>query len=331
MSYDQFYLGWREEDTHGTSKVTGAGDTAYLLGSTVENTPLPDPEWDYYEAPPDWGTRTTSSLTKTIPTVTTPAFVFLPHNALPLYWTLGDSATAATVHTLTAATQASGVIAELPSTTLHAERIDSGGVLTDWVTQYTGLRVLIGRFFCGDDHPELTASMAWLGLKAADQAFALTSKPADVPGTHTAPLHYLWPGCTHKYDSSTLEGVTYWEIAINNGTHTVPGGYGSKWPSAVYQGRHQKVTLTVRYDPQVETLHADLLATTVPVGKDWEFEFVRDATDDKLKFTCTTSSTVKHTVPHPLHAGDFMVELTAVVTSLTVTATDQIAASFYGD
>jgi len=330
MSYDQFYLGWREEDAHGTSKITGVGDTAYLLGSTVENTPLPDPEWDYYEAPPLWGTRTTSNLVKTVPRVTTPAFVFLPHNAIPIYWTLGDSATVGTVHTLAAASQVAGVIADLPSTTFHAERIDSGGVLTDWVTQYTGLRVLLGRFFCGDAHPELTASMAWMGLTATKQAFALTTKPADVTGTY-AVKHYKWPGSTHKYDSATVEGVTYWEIAINNATHTVPGGYGSKWPSAVYQGRHQKVTLTVRYDPQVLTLHDDLLATTVPAGKDWEFEFVRHATDDKLKFTCTTSSTVKHPVPHPVHAGEFEIELVAAVTSLTVTATDQIAASFYGD
>jgi hypothetical protein len=331
MSYDQFYLGWREEDTHGTSKITGAGDTAYLLGTTVENTPLPDPEWDYYAAPPDWGTRTTSNLVKTVPKVTTGAFVFCPHNALPLYLTLGDSATAATVHTLTAATQTAGIIPPLPSTTLHAERLDSGGVLTDWVTQYPGLRVLVGRFFCGDEHPELTCSMAWMGLTPAKQAFVLTSKPTDVPGTHTAPLHYLWPGSTYKYDGSTLEGVTYWEIAVNNNLHVIPGNYGAKYPSAVYQGRHQKVTLTVRYDPQVLTLHDDLLATTVPAGKNWEFEFVRDATDDKLKFTCTTAATVKHTVPHPNHAGDFMVELDAAVTSLTVTATDQIAAAFYGD
>ena len=331
MSYDQFYLGWREEDTHGTSKITGAGDAAYLFGSTVETTPLPDPDWEYYEAPPAWGTRTTSSLTKTVPKVLTSAFVFLPHNAVPVWWALGASSTAATVHTLTAASQASGVIPQLPSITMHAERLDSGGVLTDWVTQYTGLRNLAARFFVGDDHPELTASMAWLGLQASDQAFALTSKPADVTGTHTTPNHYLWPGCSHKYDSTTIEGVTYWEIAINNGSHAIPGGYGSKWPSAVYQGRHQKITLTVRYDPQVETLHADLLATTVPVGKDWEFEFVRHATNDKLKFTCTTSSTVRHPVPHPVHAGEFQTELVAAVTSLTVLATDQIASSVYGE
>ena len=330
MSYDQFYLGWREEDTHGTSKITDAADTAYLFGTTTENTPLPDPQWEVYEAPPAWGARTTSNLVKTVPQVLTSTFAFAPHNAVPLYWTLGDSATVGTVHTLAAATQSSVIIPQLPSITMHAERIDSGAVLTDWCTQYTGMRVLAARFYTGDDEPTLTSTMALTGLQASKQAFVLTSKPADVTGTHTAPLHYLWPGCTHKYDSNTIEGVTYWEVAINNGLHVIPGNYGSKWASAVYQGRHQKIALTVRYDPQVLTLHDDLLATTVP-SADWEFEFVRDATDDKLKFTCTTATTRQHTVPHPVHAGQFEVELNAVVTSLTVTATDQIAGSVYGD
>jgi hypothetical protein len=330
MSYDQFYLGWREEDTHGTSKVTGAGDTAYKVGTVAENCFMPDPTWQLLRVSPDWGTRTTKELIKTRASVASETFAFLPHNALPVYWALGDSATAATVHTLTAATQASGVIADLPSVTFHAERIDSASVLTDWVTQYAGMRCNIARFFCGDDAPQLTAIMGWMGISATDQAFALTSKPADVTGTHTAPNHYLWPGCTHKYDSSTLEGVTYWEIAIHNNISVVPPDYGSKYPSAVYQGAHQTIDLTVRYRPQVETLHADLLATTVP-AKDWEFEFVRDATDDKLKFTCTTASTITHPTPIPNDAGDFEIELSAAVTSLTVTATDQIAASFYGD
>jgi hypothetical protein len=331
MAYDTFYLGWADETTHGTSLVTGAGDTAYKFGSTTDNTPLPDPNWQFLREVPDWGERKTSNLLKTVPTVTTSAFAFLPNNAVPCYWALGKSSTAATVHTITAQSQASGTIAQLPSLTFHAERLDSAAVLTDWVTQYTGMRNLATRFFCGDDDPELTCVMAWLGLKATDQAFALTTKPANVTGTHTSPIHYLWPGCTHKYDSTTIEGVTHWEIAIENGTHTVPGDYGSKWPSAVYQGRHQQITLTVRYRPQVETLHADLLATTVPAGKDWEFEFVRDATDDKLKFTCSTTSTVVHPVPHPNTAGEFEVELTAIVTNLTVTATDQINATFYGE
>ena len=334
MAYDTFYLGWREEDTHGTSKITGAGDTAYLVGSVTENTPLPDPDWSVNLAPPAWGTRTTSSITKTVPTVTTTAFAFLPHNAIPVWWALGKSSTAGTVHTLTAQSQASGTIAQLPSITLHAERLDAGAVLSDWVTQYTGLRNVAARFFVGDDDPELTAIMSWLGLQASDQAFALTSKPANPTGTHTSPQHYLWGSCSCKFgatgSTATIEGVTYWEIGIQNGTHAIPGGYGSKWASAVYQGRHQTIELVVRYRPQVETLHADLLATTVSTN-DWEFEFVRDATDDKLKFTCTTAPTVTHKVPQPNNAEEFEIELRANVESLTVEATDQIASTFYGE
>jgi hypothetical protein len=124
--------------------------------------------------------------------------------------------------------------------------------------------------------------------------------------------------------------VSHWEIRINNNTESVPGDYGSKWASAVYQGRHQQIELNVKYRPLVETIHADLLATTVP-SKDWEFEFVRDATDDKLKFTCTTASTRTHPVPHPAQKDGFEMEFTAAVKSLTVVATDQIAAAFYGD
>lgn len=330
MAYDTFYLGWREEDTHGTSKITGAGDTAYLVGSVASNCFMPDPEWNILRVPPDWGERVTKELIKTQAYVPTEAFAFIPHNAIPVWWALGKSSTAGTVHTLTAQSQSAGVIAQLPSVTFHAERLDSGAVLTDWVTQYKGMRCNVARFFCGDNDTALTAVMSWMGTAAADAAFDLTTKPVDATGTHTSPLHYLWGGCTHKYDGTTIEGVTYWEISITNDTHAIPGDYGSKFPKAVYQGPHQTIDLTVRYRPQVETLHADLLATTVP-AKDWVFEFVRDATDDKLKFTCTTASTRRHPVPHPSAADTFEVEFTAAVTSLTVEATDQIADTFYGE
>jgi hypothetical protein len=167
-------------------------------------------------------------------------------------------------------------------------------------------------------------------MSAAKQAFSLTNKPADVTGTYTSPNHYLWNGSTHKYDGTTVEGVSYWELRVQNGTFAAAPTYGSKYPSAVYQGGHQEVELTVRYRPIVTTLHDDLLATTVP-SKNWTFEFVRHATDDKLLFTCTTAATTKHPVPNPMHAGEFEVELTAAVTSLTIAATDQIAASNYGE
>jgi hypothetical protein len=40
---------------------------------------------------------------------------------------------------------------------------------------------------------------------------------------------------------------------------------------------------------------------------------------------------VKHQVPHPVDAGQFAVELDADVVSLTVAATDGIAAAAYGE
>jgi hypothetical protein len=325
MAYDTFYLGWAYETTHGTSLIANAGSTAYKVGSVTDNILLPDPEWDLLEVAPDAQTRTTKELIKTRARPVAEAFAFLPHNGLPFYWALGDSSTAGTVHTLTASSTA-----ELPSLTFHAERLDSAAVLSDWVTQYTGMRNLITRVFCGDDHPELTTVMGWLGTSVADTAFALTSKPSDVTGTHTSPLHYLWTGSTHTYDGNSIEGITYWEIAIENGTHAAPPDYGSVYPSAVYQGPHQKVYLTVRYTPQEQTLHDDLLTSTVP-NKNWEFEFVRDATDDKLKFTCTTATTISHRTMVPSNAGEHELEFRSAITSLTVTVTDQINASFYGD
>jgi len=328
-AYDLFYLGWAKETTPGTSTILNAAGTAYLFGSTVENTPLPDPDWETDEYQ-DWGSRASSSVGKTVPTLTTTVFSFLPHNALPVWFAIGKSATLGTVHTLTAATQSSGIIPDLPSLTFHAERLDSGAVLTDWVTQYKGMRNVAARFLCGDDDPELTAIMGWTGMSAAKQAFKLTNKPADVTGTYTTPLHYQWGSCTHKYDGTTVEGVTHWEIIVENGTHAIPPQYGSQWPEAVYQGGHQSVRLLVRYKPQVLTLHDDLLAQAVP-SKNWTFEFVRHAANDKLLFTCTTAGTIRHQIPHPVHAGEFAVELEAIVTNLTVTATDQIAASAYGE
>jgi len=117
---------------------------------------------------------------------------------------------------------------------------------------------------------------------------------------------------------------------VENGTHAIPGQYASKYPAAIYQGDHQTVTLKARFRPQVLTLHDDLLATTVPAAN-WVFTIVRSAGVDQLVFTCTTAPTVKHQVPHPVDAGQFEVELEADVVSLTVAATDGIAAAAYGE
>ena len=329
-AYDLFYLGWAKETTPGTSLIVNAASTAYLFGSITDNAPLPDPEWTTLRVHPAQGTRTTTSLHKLQALPTTTAFGFLPHNALPIWMALGKSSTAGAVHTITAATAVAGIVPQLPSITLHAERLDSGAVLSDWVTQYAGCRVAGARFYMGDDAPELTCVLGWMGRSATKMAFKLTNKPADYTGTLTSPLHYLWGDCTVTYDGVAIQGITHWEISVENGTHAIPGQYASKYPAAIYQGDHQTVTLKVRYRPQVLTLHDDLLATTVP-AKNWVFTIVRSAGVDQIVFTCTTAATTKHPVPHPVTAGEFEMELEADVVSLSVAATDGIAAAAYGE
>ena len=330
MGYDTFYLGWAAEATEGTSTITGVGDTAYIWGSVDQSTPLFEPEWAFVEVPSDWGERKTSEVLKTVPKVYANAFAFLPRNGIPFYYLMGKSSTAGTVHTLTTQTQSSGVIAELPTLTFHAERIDSAASLSDWSTQYKGMKNAGGRIFCGDDHPTLTCSFGWLGMSVADPAFVLTSKPANPTGTHTAPQHYLWSSSTHKYDSATVEGVMYWEITVQNGTYSVPPQYGDTWVHAVHQGAKQTVGLSVTYRPTAQTLHDSLLAKAVP-GKNWEFEFVRDATDDKLKFTCTNVAPISGPLRQPVTADEFVYQIDYRVEYLTVTVTDQINQSFYGE
>jgi hypothetical protein len=330
MGYDKFYLGWNYETIHGTTVINDAADTAYTLGSIASNCFLPAGPWDTTRLPPDWGERKTSGIIKTGLTPRTEACAFLPRNAIPFYWLMGDSSTAGTVHTIDAASQASGVIPELPSLCFHAERVDTAAVLTDWRTGWRGMRTTGARIFCGDDDPELTCVFGFMGMTIAKDTFSLTTKPANPSGTHTSPRHYLWAGSTHKYDGTTIAGVTGWEITVNNNTFASPPDYGEVTPSAVHQGGHQTVDLSLTYIPVVETLQDDYEATTVP-AKDWEFEFVRHATNDKLKFPLTTAGTVDHGVPVPNSAGEFEVTATAVIESMTVTATDQIAGSFYGD
>jgi hypothetical protein len=332
MAYDTFYLGWAAEATEGTSTITGAGDTAYLWGSIAENTPLFDPDWDTLRIEPDYGERKTSSLLKTVPTVGAQAFAFLPHNGIPFYYVMGKSSTAGTVHTLTTQSQSSGVIAELPTLSFHAERLDSAAVLSDWATQYKGMKNAAARIYVGDDAPTLTCVFGWLGLSAADPAFVLTTKPSYPTGTHTSPPHYLWAGSTTKYGTTpaAVAGVTGWELRINNGTYTVPPQYGDTWPSAIYQGPHQTIELDVSYHPQAQTLHDDLLTKTHQ-SKDWEFEFVRNATDDKLKFYCTDAELTSMPIVQPVEAGGFVTKATFAVTTLTITVTDQINQSFYGE
>lgn len=331
MGWDKFYLGWKAEATHGTTTLTAAGDTAYKIGSIADNCFLPSLDWQTEEAPPDWGTLTTSEIIKTKQDLRTEACAFLPHNGVPFYWLMGDSATAGTAHTLKAATESSGIIPDLPSICFHAERVDSAaGGLTDFRTGWAGMRTSGARIMCGDNNPLLTVQMGWLCTSVAKDNFSLTNKPADVPGTHTTPNTYLWNGSTHKYDGNTIEGVKNWEIHVRNGTFAAPSDYGSTKPSAVHQGSHKTVELKLTYTPVVETFQDDLEATSVP-AKDWVFEFVRHATDDKLKFTLATAATVAHAVPVPSDAGGFNIDLVAQITDLTILVTDQIAAAFYDD
>jgi hypothetical protein len=282
------------------------------------------------EHPSDFEARKTSDITKTIPTVYANSFAFLPRNGIPFYYLMGKSSTAATVHTLTTQTATSGIIAELPSLTFHAERLDSASVLSDWATQYKGMKNAAGRILCGDANPTLTCAFGWLGMSVADPAFVLTSKPANPTGTHTAPAHYLWAGSTHKYDSSTVNGVTQWEISVDNGTYSIPPQYGDTWVHAVHQGKKQTVGLTVEYRPDADTLHTDLLAKALP-SKDWEFEFVRHATDDKLKFTCKDVAPITGPVMHPVSADEFVYKIEYRVEYLEIVVTDQINQSFYGE
>lgn len=188
------------------------------------------------------------------------------------------------------------------------------------------------RIFVGDEAPTLTCVFGWLGLSAADPAFVLSSKPANVTGTHTSPLHYLWTGCTHKYGTTpaTVEGVTGWELRITNGTYTIGPQYGDTWPSAIYQGPHQTIELDVTYRPQAQTLHDDLLTKALG-SKDWEFEFVRDATDDKLKFTCKDVGLIDHPLIQPVEPSGFVTKASFIVTYLEIEVTDQINQSFYGE
>ena len=330
MGYDTFYLGWAAEATEGTSTITGVGDTAYIWGSVDQSTSLFEPEWGYVEAPADFGERKTSEIYKTTPKVFGNAFSFLPRNGIPFYYAMGKSSTAGTVHTLTTQSAASGVISELPTLTFHAERLDSAASLSDWSTQYKGMKNVVARVMCGDDAPTLTCSFGWLGMSVADPGFVLTSKPSNPTGTHTSPLHYLWSGSSHKYDSATVNGVTHWEIIVDNGTYSIPPQYGDTWASAVHQGPKQTVALSVQYRPDAQALHDSLLAKAVP-SKDWEFEFVRDATDDKLKFTCKNVAPVAGPLVHPVSADEFVYKLEYRVEYLQITVTDQINQSFYGE
>jgi hypothetical protein len=333
MGYDTFYLGWAAETTEGTSLITGAGDTAYIWGSVAENTPLFDPVWATEEPIPDYGERyQAAELTKTIPSTGGQAFAFLPRNGIPFYYVMGKSSTAATVHTLTTQSQSSGVIAELPTLTFHAERIDSDSVLSDWSTQYKGMKNAAARIFVGDDTPTLTCVFGWVGMSVADPAFVLTSKPSNPTGTYTAPGHYNWPSSTHKYGTTpaTVEGVTGWELRVTNGTYAIPPQYGDTFAHAVYQGAKQLIELDVTYRPQAQTLHDDLLSKSTQ-SKDWEFEFVRHATDDKLKFYCHNAVLIDHPTIQPVSADGFVTKATFRLSQLTITVTDQINASFYGE
>jgi hypothetical protein len=122
----------------------------------------------------------------------------------------------------------------------------------------------------------------------------------------------------------------HWEITVTNGTYSVPPQYGDTWVHAVHQGPKQTVGLKVRYRPDAQTLHDSLLAKAVP-SKDWEFEFTRHATDDKLKFTCKNVAPIVGPLKHPVDAGDFEYEIEYRVEYLEVVVTDQINQSFYGE
>ena len=319
MSYTSFQDSYALETTYGTSTITAAGDTTYLLGVIRERATHPTPRFTAQYSSSAIGAREPAAdgISKS-DAVYQGNWTVILQNGVPLWLAMGASSTAATVHTITPA--------YIPSITLQSDRKGSG---TDWGVQYTG--VMCSRFKLMDDRsvPGLIAVIDWVAQKASDPGFVLTSTPALPTTATTGPYYEL---VTATYDGTNIDGMTGFEFTIDPGLNALVGQWWlagvdqSHIPIAYVENFVRKYSLTLKMHPSSDVMWDDGIARYN--SKDMVFKWQKSA-DDYIQITMTDVQILFSETTTP--KGDLNEVYECVPTTVSIEVKDAIAASAYGE
>ncbi len=318
MSSTSFQDSYGIEAAWGTSVITGAGDTTYLLGLIREKATHPSPKYTAQYTSSPVGAREPTFIGKT-DMVRQGNWTVILQNGVPLWLAMGASSTAATVHTITPA--------YLPSITLQHDRKGTGA---DWGIQYTG--VMLSRLKLMDDRkvPGLVAVIDWVARDSKDPGFVLTSTPA-LPATATkGPFFDL---VTATWDGNDLDGMKSFEFTIDPGLSALVGQW---WlanvdqqhiPIAYVEDFIRKYSLTLTMHPGNDDLWDDAI-NPLATPKDMVFKWQKSA-NDYIQITMTDVVLLYAETTSPL--GDLTEIYECVPTKVSIEVKDGLAGSAYGE
>jgi len=323
--------------TYGTSTITTAGDTTYLLGALSKRFKHPSPTVAIHHGPVAVNARETAYIWKgAMDCVGSGSLVI--QNGIPIWLVMGKSSTAgAGPYTHTITTTDDG--AANPSITWHHERT---GTATDWAVQFTGVKVSSLSLLCSNEGRYLIGAMNTIAQKAVDPNLdgtnaLLTADPTLPPTATTDP--YKFVGMTRTWDyggaNTAINGLVEMEFNISPDLQAIKtanwtaGVWTGNWLYKLIEGARQKYELTVHYVPESDDIWDELVSLTNT--KELYFKWTKSA-NDYIAVTLTNCQISTHEIVTP-DAEDMtdILETIIIPQSVSFTVVDSIAGGHYGE
>lgn len=322
MSYTSFQDSYELEANWGVSTIPLASTQTRLLGVIKDRAIHPSPRYSAQYSSSAVGARepAANGISKN-DAVYQGHWTVILQNGIPLWLAMGDSSTAATVHTITPG--------YLPSITLQSDRKGSG---IDWGVQYTG--VIVSNFKLMDDRsvPGLVAVIDWVAKDVSDPGFVLSSTPALPTTATTGPFYDL---VTATYDGNDLDGLQDFEFTIDPGLTAMMGQWWlanvdqSHIPIGYVEDFVRRYTLSLRMHPGNDDLWDDGISPTGNT-KDMVFKWQKSA-NDYIQITMTDVQILYPETTTP-SAKEGLAEIyECVPTTVQVEVKDAIAGGSYGE
>jgi hypothetical protein len=336
--YTQYRDGYKLEAIYGTSTITTASDTAYLIGVLSKRSRHPSPKAVVHHGPCAVGYRETAYTWKGKMDCMG-AYSIVMQNGIPIWMVMGKSSTAGGgpyTHTITPPTDGSAN----PSFTWHHERT---GTATDWAVQFTGCKVASLSLICSSEGHYLIGAMNTVAQKAVDPNLdgtnaMLDTDPALPPTATTAP--YKFVGMTRTWDygsaNTALNGLVEMELNISpdlNMIHTAnwtAGVWTGQWPYLILDGAPMKYDLTMHLIPESDDVWDE--SVTLSNTKELYLKWAK-STNDYIAATLTKCQVAYHEISTPDIEGDEIdvMEITIVPESISFSVVDSIAGGHYGE
>ena len=303
--YDQEYIGYYPETTFGTSLIDDAADTAYKLGMMRGGSRLPWAEHPRRipNIPLNQRHPSGSPLNTFYRCIGGPT-IHGVCDGIPLWlafgYALNAGAGAPYTHTLSFPTGAGAAPPDPKSVTLHRERVDSTGTLTDRRDQLQGCRVNHARIWsAAPDYDTsakgiLVAELMWACLTQSKPAFSLTTKPA-YPATGS-PTLYNWSdittatlGAANMLSAGLSKFQFFWsqDIEVRAEYRHDAGTYTGYIPNRQVIGAHSGAYLECWYRPTSQYRGMDDIIGVTGTD-DLSVVFTRGA-NDTVTFTGTNA------------------------------------------